>query len=88
MKRSIWLLVVIVLAFAGAALAQERTAGAGRVEIGAFPGGGYKLASLPFKVQECKYTDTESQKGHRNYYYLRCQTFKNQLSSGEFPISG
>ena len=40
MKRIIPLFVAMVLAVAGAALAQERTAGAGRVEIGAFPGGG------------------------------------------------
>jgi len=41
MKRST--LFFMLLAFAlgvGTALAQERTAGAGRVEIGAFPGGG------------------------------------------------
>lgn len=43
MKRLIFVMVMLALAFAAGpstALAQERTAGAGRFELGAFPGGG------------------------------------------------
>lgn len=47
MRRSIPLFVVIVFAFASAALPQDRTAGAGRVEIGAFPGGGVFFTNAP-----------------------------------------